>query len=191
MLSANNDTVAPAAATSLDCTIDRTAATATSALLAASITAPNTHDQVGLHPQLIESESCSSLPWPPSSSTLRSSRYVVVMCMCMVAKFVVEYTRAMESIGCQKYWDGNFPGRFAGPIDEKWCKVEPVQAELAMLKGWDVFLSCLSAVLIVVPSGVVANRFSRKVVLCVSLLGLALALTWTQIVCGFSSSTGP
>ena len=64
--------------------------------------------------------------------------------LCMRANFFVEVgdylmrapaTRVMERIVCQHHWDDHDSRRFVGPIEEKWCKAEPVQAELAMLRG--------------------------------------------------------
>ena len=128
-----------------------------SSSMAASIVTPNSPNKASLHHlhqrwgtrngnRLPDTEhitsSRSSRAWIMSSPTPGSPLYVVVL--CMLANFFVEVgdylmrapaTHAMEGIVCQQYWDSHDPGRFVGSIDEKWCKVEPVQTELAMLRG--------------------------------------------------------
>lgn len=60
--------------------------------------------------------------------------------------------RVFESIYCYEYWEEHDPskllvGRDAvgpgaiGTVAEKWCKIPTVQAEVATLRGWQIFIN--------------------------------------------------
>ncbi|KAK5994613.1 hypothetical protein PT974_05092 [Cladobotryum mycophilum] len=48
-------------------------------------------------------------------------------------------TRVYESIACYRYYEGREPSRFLNPgsIPESLCKVEAVQSELAIVRGYE------------------------------------------------------
>jgi hypothetical protein len=92
------------------------------------------------------------------------------------------FIRILEAILCRQYWQEHDPGRFPGEIDEKWCKIASVQADLSMLKGWDLLFQCLPAILLTIPNGIVADKYGRKMLLFIVLRGVTLATAWMQIV---------
>src|SRR5690348_15781121 len=51
-------------------------------------------------------------------------------------------TRVLEAIFCRQYYeqlDPRLVGRDGkGGVDETWCKVQEMQGDLAMLKGWQL-----------------------------------------------------
>ena len=53
--------------------------------------------------------------------------------------------RIIEDIYCRAYYQQNDPSKFGlgGTIEESFCKVDNVQAELAFLKGWMSFFNHL------------------------------------------------
>jgi len=115
--------------------------------------------------------------------------YVIII--CILSNFLVEvgdflmrapFIRLLEAILCRQYWQEHDPGRFPGKIEEKWCKVATIQAELSMLRGWDLLFSCLPTILLTIPMGIVADRYGRKMLLFLALSGLTLATAWMQIV---------
>jgi len=62
-------------------------------------------------------------------------------CMYMIN---LPLTRVYESIACYHYYSANEPSRYPNPgsIPEALCKVEPVQHELALVRGFE--LLCMS-----------------------------------------------
>lgn len=53
--------------------------------------------------------------------------------------------RIYESIICRSYYQTNDPSRIGdgGVVDERHCKVDAVQEELAVLTGWESFFNTL------------------------------------------------
>jgi hypothetical protein len=134
-----------------------------------------------------------------SRSTITGSKYrnvaTYVITLCIVSNLMVEigdflirapFMRILESILCRQYWQQHDRTRFpTGEIDEERCKIGSIQADLAMLKGWDLLFSCLPTMLMTIPMGIVADRYGRKRLMFISLLGLTMATTWMQIVVCF------
>ncbi|KJZ73966.1 hypothetical protein HIM_06634 [Hirsutella minnesotensis 3608] len=65
------------------------------------------------------------------------------------------------------------------------CKSSPVQAELSFLQGWELTFGLVPGILTAVPYGFAADRHGRKVILCLSLLGLCLFQAIEVVVCSF------
>jgi MFS family permease len=131
---------------------------------------------------------------PPHAQHQRFASYVIAI--CILSNFLFEvgdflmrapFIRLLEAILCRQYWQEHDPGRFPGDIGEKWCKVASVQTDLSMLKGWDLLFSCLPTILLTIPMGIVADKYGRKMLLFMALVGLTLATAWMQIVGRFVS----
>lgn len=128
-----------------------------------------------------------------SSSTPRHRHYVWVIALSLCAAFLLEIgdymqkapvTRAFEDILCRKYYESTTPlgTHVTLPIPEQDCKIPIVQGQLAMLKGWDTAFACIPGLLLALPYGYVADRYGRKIVLVLSLVGVALGIAWVQLV---------
>lgn len=67
--------------------------------------------------------------------------------------------RILESILCHDYYKEFDPSRIGknGVVEEKYCKIDPVQGLMVYLNGWDGFFSCLPGMM----NGVHANRAIR------------------------------
>lgn len=63
------------------------------------------------------------------------------------------------------------------------CKNEIVQSELSMLKGWEVTFGLIPGMVTVVPYGIAADKYGRRLVLGLSLLGLTLSQAADIIIC--------
>ncbi|EED23740.1 conserved hypothetical protein [Talaromyces stipitatus ATCC 10500] len=63
------------------------------------------------------------------------------------------------------------------------CKVQPVQKERALLRGFQQFVPLFPALLCTVPYGLLAERIGRKRVLVLSGAGIVAALSWVLAVC--------
>jgi MFS family permease len=129
------------------------------------------------------------VPHPPP----RHRHYVWVISVCLCAAFLIEIgdvmqrtplTRVLEDILCQQYYNSTGPmgTQITLPIPEEDCKMPEVQSPLAMLLGWDSTISCIPGLFLALPCGYIADRYGRKIVLLVCLLGLVLKLLWIQIL---------
>ncbi|KAJ5205015.1 uncharacterized protein N7498_005894 [Penicillium cinerascens] len=66
------------------------------------------------------------------------------------------------------------------------CKSELVQGELALILGYRDTFDVLPGILLLLPFGILADRWGRKPVLYLSVLGVLLSETWIRLVCYFS-----
>ncbi|KAM3512401.1 hypothetical protein MY11210_003967 [Beauveria gryllotalpidicola] len=84
-----------------------------------------------------------------------------------------------EDIICRNYYDawGSDDSRMGD------CKVEPVQAELAVINGWKETFDTIPGVLVSIPYGALANHIGRTNVLMLALFGSLLSECWLAMVC--------
>ncbi|PMB73674.1 hypothetical protein BM221_001098 [Beauveria bassiana] len=85
-----------------------------------------------------------------------------------------------EDIICRNYYDA-----WGGSGDSRLgdCKVEPVQAELAVINGWKETFDTIPGVLVSIPYGALANHIGRTNVLVLALFGSLLSESWLALVC--------
>jgi MFS family permease len=102
-------------------------------------------------------------------------------------------TRIYESIICYQHYEHNDPSKInlprwlAGPgalnaIDEKWCKVDVVQGDLAMLVGYQQLFEGVPGLLLAIPIGWAMDKFGRRPFMLLSLVQFVLSAAWQQIV---------
>lgn len=117
-------------------------------------------------------------------------RVVIVSIICV---FLIElgdymlrapFMRILEDAVCRAYFKSVAPSGvdLALPIPEEDCKIAPVQSELANLKGWDLTFSCIPGILLAVPYGILADKYGRRPVLILSLLGNTFTLAFAMFV---------
>jgi len=87
----------------------------------------------------------------------------------------------METIICRNFY--SFVGDPLSLAEDPRCKAPEVQGRLAMLRGWQLTIECIPAIVCAVPFGILADKIGRKRVLLISLFGFYLSLIWTDIVC--------
>ena len=99
------------------------------------------------------------------------------------------WMRIQEDIVCRQYYRQTFPNEFGDPSDpipEDRCKIPDVQSKLAMLRAWDQTISCIPSVFTALPYGVIADKYGRKLVLVLSLVGIVLSVSWAEAIAFFS-----
>ncbi|TKA57570.1 hypothetical protein B0A49_10577 [Cryomyces minteri] len=138
-----------------------------------------------------------------TESTEQQWRYQTVVLLMILTVLILgcgdemiqsPQTRIFESIFCRQYYDSHssFPSASTdrGPVErdgqgwplERFCKIEPVQSDVAMLKGWQTFLECIPSVLLAVPFGWLADRYGRKWILVIGVGSFFVRAAWIQVV---------
>ncbi|MCJ1400764.1 hypothetical protein MMC11_003972 [Xylographa trunciseda] len=95
--------------------------------------------------------------------------------------------RIIEDIYCRAYYQENDPSKFGvgGTIEESLCKVDPVQVELAFLKGWMSFFNHLPGLFLAIPFGMMADKYGRKWLLVVNVIQMQLRSCWIYLILYF------
>ncbi|KAJ5779998.1 hypothetical protein N7457_005158, partial [Penicillium paradoxum] len=74
-----------------------------------------------------------------------------------------------------------------GPPGSNPCKSEAVQGELALVIGYRETFDVLPGLLLALPYGILSDRWGRKPILYLCIIGILLAEVWMRIVCLFSN----
>lgn len=96
-------------------------------------------------------------------------------------------TRLFESIFCSHFYRDHDPSFIGadGTVPERFCKIEPVQSDVAMLKGWQVFLDNIPSILLAIPFGILADKYGRKPIILLNSIAFCLRISWIMVVCHF------
>ena len=116
-----------------------------------------------------------SFPEPLGSASPSHAKHLqsYVLTIMILFIFVVDFaiflqtaprTRVIESIICNNFYREHDPSQIGdkGVVDERLCKIDPVQGELAMLAGWGDFFDNL-------PGMAFASPYLSPRVDCISL----------------------
>ncbi|KAI9147530.1 MFS efflux pump atnC [Paramyrothecium foliicola] len=121
---------------------------------------------------------------PPTTS---KQRYVILMCvqflfMIEVSGFIMEppLQQIMEDFICHEQYPDHVIGNQQTPDDR--CKEADVQGTLAMTRSWMMTIALLVPLLVQIPYGIAADRYGRRPILFLGLLGLVLTTSWNTIV---------
>lgn len=73
--------------------------------------------------------------------------------------------------------------RFLAAGDENpLCKDPAVQGKLALYRGWAYTLDCLPTILLALPFGSLSDRWGRKPIAILAIIGIALGMVWYEVV---------
>jgi len=130
-----------------------------------------------------------------SSIPLTSPRYYVLGLVLSIV-FVTDLansvskaplTRVFESIICQNHFAIVDPSKINnnGFVEERHCKVGPVQEELALLRGWQDFFDYVPGLFLAIPFGILADTYGRKWLSVLNAASIWLRMGWICFVCAF------
>ncbi|KAI0878294.1 major facilitator superfamily domain-containing protein [Hypoxylon argillaceum] len=101
-------------------------------------------------------------------------------------------TRVFEQIYCKLYYREHDPSLIGSDgrdgVLEKWCKVDWVQAEVAVVKGLQFTFDSLGMLLLSILWSHVADSFGRKPVLLLATFALLVKYAYVQLICWLSGS---
>ena len=125
--------------------------------------------------------------WNPNSYTFG---LIIILVILLNGGNIVQEapkTRLFESIFCSHFYRGHDPSFIGkdGTVPERFCKIEPVQSDVAMLKGWQVFLDNIPSILLAIPFGILADKYGRKPIILLNAVALCLRISWIMFVCHF------
>ncbi|KAI1385372.1 major facilitator superfamily transporter [Hypoxylon trugodes] len=98
--------------------------------------------------------------------------------------------RVIERRLCREYYSTHDPPAIDrnGSIDEKLCKIDPVQKSLAWMTGIMDTLWIVGDFVMTIPIGFIAEKYGRKTVLWLNLTPRLFMLAWTIVVGYFEES---
>ncbi|KAI2614872.1 MFS general substrate transporter [Hypoxylon sp. NC1633] len=94
----------------------------------------------------------------------------------------IPVTRILEDVLCRKYYDTK---TLDTPIDERLCKVNSIQEQVAFIMAIQTSLNAIFAFFAAFPWGLLADRIGRKPVVVINLTGILLDVFWVMTVLYF------
>ncbi|RYP41102.1 hypothetical protein DL767_001263 [Monosporascus sp. MG133] len=135
----------------------------------------------------LESLTSVRVPKVHKGSTIVGLLCIVVFVTTCSNGFVeTPLTRIIEDILCRRYYSSHGSHPLGGDqIDEKLCKENIIQTDLQDIMSTMTMLSSIAAFLAAFPWGLAADRFGRKPVVVLAMLGLVVGLLFQMVVLHF------
>ncbi|KAF7869806.1 hypothetical protein EAF04_004590 [Stromatinia cepivora] len=143
-------------------------------------------------------DSTISLPSSPSflSSSTSSPPLTTLILYFMILHFLIAFCEMVlvaplisifESSLCQSYY--NFPETVTSisqhDIRLELCKIPEIQGPLATIRGWKSLGDTVPVLLVAIPIGNLGDRYGRRKIMALSLIGVGLSLVEIFVVCAF------
>ncbi|EHK18451.1 uncharacterized protein TRIVIDRAFT_158459 [Trichoderma virens Gv29-8] len=123
------------------------------------------------------------------SDQIRISRRIAVAVLCLLLLLIVEFAATLLTISISQIEEGvlcrSFYPDVNNPATDLRCKSENVQSELSTIQGWGFTFAIIPGLITAVPYGVAADKYGRRVILSLSILGLLLVEAGVTIICRF------
>ncbi|KAE9364733.1 MFS general substrate transporter [Stipitochalara longipes BDJ] len=116
----------------------------------------------------------------PRTIALLLSFLIFLLCVA-AALMTVPTTRILEDALCHIHYDVSG----TADIDEKLCKDDAIQSQLAYLNGLISMLEAIVGLIVAFPYGVLSDRIGRKPVFFLCLGGTMINVTWTFAILWF------
>ena len=100
------------------------------------------------------------------------------VCVVLLA---VPQTQILEDAICDKYYDQKHPSPPADLLSR--CKVEPIQKELSLIKGWQNSFDMVPGFITALPYATLAQKTGRGFIAALALLGFFASILWIQFIC--------
>ncbi|RYP78324.1 hypothetical protein DL769_003202 [Monosporascus sp. CRB-8-3] len=135
----------------------------------------------------LESLTSVHVPKVHKGSTIVGLLCIIVFVTTCSSGFVdTPLTRIIEDILCRRYYSSHGPHPLGGDqIDEKLCKENIIQTDLQDIMSTMTMLSSIAAFFAAFPWGLAADRFGRKPIVVLALLGLVVGLFFQMVVLRF------
>ncbi|KAK3368787.1 major facilitator superfamily domain-containing protein [Podospora didyma] len=136
-------------------------------------------------------------PAPPRWLWQAKNPHTVVLILAIISFFVcsasamvnMALTRLIEDNLCHRFYDRNEgTSRSYLPIDEKDCKFDKLQSDLAYLLGATSTIEAIFCLVFAFPYGILADIIGRKPVFLLSVSGAAINIIFTLAVLWFRYS---
>jgi MFS family permease len=129
----------------------------------------------------------------PTDAAAAASHQTKVVRLCLLIVFCVEFGTYMlappwagvlEDVICRELnptiINGFWNGKLANDVV---CKHADVHSAMAKLRGWAATFDCIPGLLCVMAFGLLSDKWGRRPVLKLALVGILLSLMWTSFVC--------
>ncbi|KAM4066384.1 major facilitator superfamily protein [Hirsutella rhossiliensis] len=116
-------------------------------------------------------------------------RRITVVIPCLLLLVAMEIGGTLVGVPMNQIQEGilcrqRYPNVLDTSTDAR-CKSSNVQSALSSLQGWELTFSLIPGILTAVPYGIAADRYGRKAILGLSLLGIFLVQAVDIVVCSF------
>ncbi|OOF96619.1 hypothetical protein ASPCADRAFT_129694 [Aspergillus carbonarius ITEM 5010] len=119
------------------------------------------------------------------------------LAICAAFIFIVDFAsdlqfaptnQLLELSVCRSYYRSVDPSTIApdSTVLARSCKIDAIQKEVAVLRGWLGLAQALPGLLLAIPYGLLAQRYGRKLVAALGISGEILAGLWIWIACHYS-----
>ncbi|TGO22117.1 hypothetical protein BPAE_0182g00110 [Botrytis paeoniae] len=132
------------------------------------------------------------LPPPPSPSPSLPTLILYFMTLHFLIAFcemvlVAPLISLFESSLCHSYY--NFPEPSlrldTRELTSEMCKIPEIQGPLATIRGWKSFGDTVPVLLVAIPIGNLGDRYGRRKIMALSLIGVGLSLVEIFVVCAY------